>query len=224
MFGITFILSFVAFVAFPESTDAILETENKENVNVETSGSLGLYKDGKCQNTYGNMTIISDEFNEWCSNIAIDKDPKNSPWIQYSLKGKVMKVKKYSIRNGCCRYFSCCMEQDGKIIDYRCCCELYSYSLHGSNDNKTWKVLHRVEKDTTFDYCGSKTYELPNPTTAYRYYRFVLDQEWPGCPKCMQINQIELYGQTMQSLDYTDEVSNEEDETISIIGRVKKNE
>ena len=60
-----------------------------------------------------------------------------------------MRVKRYSVRNGCCRY-SCCCTEDGKIVDYGCCCTLYSYSLQASNDNKTWKVLHRVEKDKSF--------------------------------------------------------------------------
>ena len=145
-----FISIVVAFIAFPESKDAIFANERKESIVIDTSGSIGLYHDGKCHKTFGNETLASDEYSEWCSNIVSDtKDPAKNPFIQYSIKGKQMRVKRYSVRNGCCRY-SCCCTEDGKIVDYGCCCTLYSYSLQASNDNKTWKVLHRVEKDKSF--------------------------------------------------------------------------
>ena len=224
----SFIYLLVAFIAFPESKDSILSNEKKDMINIESSGSLGLYKRGKCVKTYGNETITSDEYSDWCSNIVSDKsDPSKNPFIQYSIKGKQMKVKKYSIRNGCCRHsVCCCAEEDGKIVDYGyCCCDLYSYSLHASNDNRTWTVLHKVEKDKTFYYCLTKTFELEKATQPFTYFRFVLDEEWPNCPKCLQINQIELYGETVASgfSSYGSD-SAEEDESISIIGRVKRSE
>ena len=220
MFSLIFI-SFVSFVAFPDKSDAILV---REQVTIETSGSIGYYKKGKCNKTFGNETIVSDEYSEWCSNIAKDvNDPLQNPWIQYSIKGKQMKVSRYSVRNGCCNYVCCCDEEDGKIKDYGCCCGLYSYSLQGSNDNKTWKVLHKVEKDESFDYCGSKTFELPQVTEPFTYFRFVQEKEWPNCPKCMQINQIELYGETINS-GYLPNDAADDDESISIIGRVRKDD
>ena len=208
---------FVAFVAFPDSSDSILSHASKNQINIEKSGSLGLYHGGKCHMTYGNETLTSDEFSDWCSNIALEKnDPKQSPWIQYSLKGKQMKVNKFSVRNGCCRYYVwCCTEEDNKVVDYDCCCRLYSYSLLASNDNATWTVLYKAEKDKTFYLCQTKTFEIPNPK-AYTYYRFVLDEEWPGCSKCMQINQIELYGETFAS-NFVSYESQDDDESISII-------
>ena len=223
MFLFTILVAFVAFVAFPEKSDAIFAAQKKESVSIQTSGNLGYYKDGKCHMTHGNETIESDEFSDWCSNIAENKnDPKQNPWIQYSLKGKQMKISRYSVRNGCCRYYTCCCEEEnGKITDYGCCCLLYSYSLLASNDNVTWKVIHKVEKDRSFDYCGTKTFELEKISEPYTYFRFVLDEEWPSCPKCMQINQIELYGETIGS-GYIFSESNDDDESISIIGRVKK--
>ena len=128
----------VAFVAFPESKDALLGLENKELINIESSGSLGLFYNGKCHQTFGNETLVSDEKFDWCSNVAKDKsDKKQSPWIQYSIKGKQMKVEKIKIRNGCCRYYDCCCVDDDTIVDYYCCCKLFSYSIHASNDNVT---------------------------------------------------------------------------------------
>ena len=225
MFIVSMLIAMVSFVAFPESTDAIFAGEKPNSIFVESSGSLGYYKKGKCVQTYGNDTLKSDEYTDWCSNIAYDKkDPNQNPWIQYSLDRKQMKITKYSVRNGCCHYPCCCTEENGRVVDYGCCCFLYSYSLRASNDNKTWTVLHKVEKDRTFDYCGTKTFELAEMSSPYRYFRFVLDEEWPNCPKCMQINQIELYGKTI-SAGFTDyDGEGEEEESISIIGRVKKSE
>jgi hypothetical protein len=218
-------LAVAAFVAFPESNDAIFARENKEMINIETSGSLGLFYNGKCHQTYGNETLASDEYSEWCSNIVEEtKDPTKNPFIQYSVKGKQMKIKKYSVRNGCCRYECCCDDDNGKIIDYYCCCTLYSYSLHASNDNRTWTILHKVEKDKNFGFCAVKTFELEKETQPYMYFRLVLDEQWPNCPKCMQVNQIEFYGETVnsgyiQSFDSTDD-----DESVSIIGKVKRSD
>ena len=213
-------LPLISFIAFPESSDAILAKYNKESINIETSGNLGIYYKGKCHMTYGNETLTSDDRTEWCSNI-----PKSSyPWIQYSIKGKQIKATKYSIRNGCCKYYSlCCTEEDGVITDYFCCCKLYSFSLQASNDNKTWKVLHKVEKDRTIDYCVSKTYDIKEPSVPYTYYRIALDEEYPGCPRCMQINQFEVYGETIDA-GYSMNENVDDEESISIIGRVKKGE
>ena len=219
------LLSFVSFVAFPEKKDALLTGADRKHVSIEVSGSLGLYqKDRKCHKTYGNETLVSDEFSDWCSNIAtVKNDPSYNPWIQYSIKGKQMKISSFSVRNGCCHYYCCCAEEDGKVVDYYCCCLLYTYSLQGSNDNKTWKVIHRVEKDNKFYYCDVKTFELERMSEPFVYFRFVLEEEWPGCPKAMQVNQIELYGESMPS-GYTsyNDVSDDDDESISIIGRIKK--
>ena len=216
------LLSYVAFQAFPDSKDAILSKTNNKTIQIDVSGSLGIYHGDKCHKTFGNETLISDKYNEWCSNIAKDTHDKNqNPFIQYSIQQKRMAITRYSVRNGCCYYACCCSDVDGKIIDYDCCCNLYSYSLHGSNDNLTWTLLHKVEKDRSFDYCGVKTFELNERSQPFKYLRFVLDEEWPNCPKCMQINQIEFYGETVAS-GYESYDSSEEEESISIIGRVKK--
>ena len=128
------------------------------------------------------------------------------------------------MRNGCCHY-ACCCTDDNEIVNLGCCCLLYSFSLLASNDNKSWKTIHRAEKDMGYDYCGTKTYELKEMTAPYTYFRLALDEEWPGCPKCMQINEIEFYGETIvssASSSYTE--STDDDESISIIGRIRKND
>ena len=221
------LIAFVSFVAFPESKEALLSNANIDSINVEASGSIGLYRDGVCHKTHPNETLISNERMDWCSNIAKVKDDKNyNPWIQYSIKGKQMKVSRYSVRNGCCYYLHecCCDDENGKIIDYECCCRLYSYSLQASNDNRTWTILNKVEKDESFHYCETKTFELKEKSSPYTYFRFVLDEEYPGCIKCMQINQIELYGETVSSVYSSFPDNDDEDESISIIGRVNKGE
>ena len=151
--------------------------ENKKLIYAESSGLIGLYHyfDGKCVNTYPNETLISSEMNEWCSNIGKGKD--DNPWIQFSIKGKQMRVSSYAIRNGCCRYPCCCTE-DGTIRDAECCCRLYSFSLLASNDNKTWTLIHKVERENKFYYCLTKEYQLEQQTIPYTYFRLTLDEEW----------------------------------------------
>ena len=214
-----FLLFLQKYISFPEKSDAILQKEvkAKRHVNIESSGSLGLYFDGKCHKTYGNETIHENEDFDWCSNIASEQFEK--AWIQYSIPNKAIKIKGYSLRNGCCKYACCCYD-DQNDINY-CCCNLYSFSLLGSNDNETWKLLHKVEKDSKFYYCSFKTYELDAMSDAYKYIRLVQDAEYPGCPKCMQINQIEFYGETIVTGSYSLDSNEDEEESISIIGRVK---
>ena len=210
------------FVAMPERQDSIFSKADKEkDIKVEASGSIGLFlfDRDKCIPTYPNYTLLPDADHEWCSNISPNKDTK--PYIAYSLKGKKMKLTGYSVRNGCCLHRCCCME-DGIIIDGECCCELYSFSLQGSNDNHTWVVLHNVEKDNRIYYCQIKTYEI-STTESFKFIRFVQDEAHPGCEYCMQINQIELYGDTYQTYDTYEEVENEEnEEAVSIIGKIRR--
>lgn len=216
----------LSFIAFPESKDALLGPADKELLKVEASGSLGLYYGGKCHMTNASETLIPKDYSDWCSNVAIDKlDKKYNPWVQYSIKGKQMKVSRFSVRNGCCRHACCCIDDNGVSRDLECCCcTLFSYSLLGSNDNKTWHVIHKVDKDRNFNVCQTKTFELDKKTAPYVFFRFMLDEEWPGCPKCMQVNQIELYGELVSNGYISSDESQEDEESISIIGRIKRDE
>ena len=214
----------LAFGVFPESTDSILAHLDPQDISIETSGAAGLYRDGKCHLSYGNETLDSNEWGEWISRTPEDKnDASLNPWIQYSIKGKSMRIKKYSVRNGCCRSKCVCFD-DSDIVEYNCCCKLYSYSLQGSNNNKTWTVIHKVENDDSFYFCFAKTFDLPYETIPYTFLRFVLNEEWPGCTKCMQLNQVEFFG-TITESSYTpySEKDDDDDESISIIGRIRAN-
>ena len=213
-------LVLLKFIAFPERKDELL-SRNDKTVDIKASGSIGLYYGGKCHQTHPNETIIIDEKLDWCSNIAKTKEDK--PWISYSLKNKVMKVKGYSVRNGCCWNNCCCIDDNNIIDEMGCCCILYSFSLHGSNDEREWKLIHKAEKLQKFYACNTRTFDFPE-TEAYKHIRFVQDEEYPGCPFCMQVNQIELYGTTYNSLDFDANDMDGNDESISIIGKIIRNE
>ena len=216
--------SFAQFVAFPQKEDAILKNaiDSKEGIQISASGSLGIYIDRKCRITNPNYTIIEDKKLDWCSNLIKDKSTGDKPWITYSLKNKKMRLTSYSLRTGCCWYACCCVDDNTFINDgYACCCDLYSFSLYGSNDNHTWVLLHRIEKQPDFDYCETRTYEI-SKNEFFKYIKLVQDEERPSCPFCMQINQIEFYGQTTTSIDEYIFNENDDEESISIIGKVRK--
>ena len=207
------------YIAFPSKTDAIFnKIENKQNeINVEASGSLGLHYGGHCHRTNPNETLYENMKMDWCSNIA--QDTLTKPWIMYSLAHKAMSLTGYSVRVGCC-YYACCCIDDETPIDGRCCCDLFSFSLHGSNDNKTWEMIHQVHKNYDLDFCEFKTFEFPK-TPNFKYIKLVLDEPRPGCENCMAINQIEFYGETSNHV-FPFEDDHEEDESVSIIGKINK--
>ena len=219
MFLFLFVLAM--FVAFPTRNDGIFgQIYNKESeINIFSSGSLGVYIDGKCKITSPNMTLVEDRKLDWCSNIPALKGDK--PWITYSLKNKAMRIKGYSVRTGCC-YYGCCCIDDSHFTGSACCCDLYSYSLQGSNDNSTWTILHKMEKVDYVDYCKLDTFDF-QLTESYRYIKFVLDEPRPGCENCIALNQLELYGETIDA-DHSDSYIDNDDESISIIGKVRRDE
>jgi len=207
------------FIAFPSRTDALISSQADERViQTESSGSIGYFLNGKCIETYPNNTLTNSEKFDWCSNVAKNKDDK--PWISYSFQDKAVRISGYTVRSGCC-YYSCCCLDDSRVIDY-CCCELYSFSLQGSNDNKTWKTIHQVEKDDKFYICMFKTYEFQK-TEAFKYIRLVQEAEKPGCIFCMVINQIEFYGKIVDSATSTT-IESDDDESVSIIGKIARND
>ena len=217
-------LIFMQFIAFPNKQNALLAkaiANDPNSIRIDVSGSMGLYYSGKCHQTNPNQTIISDKKMEWCSNIGKSKDDK--PWISYSIKNKKMKLTSYAIRNGCCWYGCCCI--DDKTDLGVCCCELFSFSLHGSNDNITWKLIHKVEREKDLYYCTFKTYDVDPGTEPFRYLRIVQDEQKPNCPFCMQINQVEFYGKTIDEYGVdSDFNSGDEDESVSIIGKIRNTE
>ena len=215
-----FLFISMEFIAFPSREDAIFKNADCQPI-VTSSGNLGLHYRGKCNPTYPNETLQESEKYDWCSNLA--RDENDHPWISFSFPNKMMKLKGYSLRNGCCFYDCCCDPETGRFIDDHCCCELYDFSLQASNDNHTWKVIHQVQRDQDrIRFCEFRTFEFPM-TEAFQFFRIVQDKEEPGCLKCMQINQIEFYGETINSLPFF--IGNEyedNEESVSIIGKVKR--
>ena len=210
---------FLSFVAFPPRNDAIFENNKNSEIKLDASGSLGLFYNNKCHMTLPNQTITFNKQLDWCSNI-VSRGSTDMPWISYTIPGKLMKISAFSVRNGCCYYSCCCTETNG-VIDYGCCCILYSFSILGSNDNKTWVTLKKVEKLKDFWSCKYLTFDIENNKNAFKYIKLRLDEGYPGCPICMQINQIEFYGETVYSGDqYQSFEDNENDESVSIIGKI----
>ena len=209
----------LAFVALPQRQDAILSA-NKDRLHVDASVSIGLDKHGKCIQTYPNETLIGDRESDWCSNIAKGDD---HPWISYHIPNTAMKLTGYSVRNGCCEFPCCCDPQTGEFFPHDdCCCELVGFSLQGSNDNRTWYTIHQIQNKRDFYFCKYETYEF-QMTQSFNFIRFYLEQELDGCPRCLQINQIELYGQTISSFSYRDlDDDDDNQESISIIGKIRK--
>ena len=213
----------ILFVEFPSKQDALIQPikNKKGDINIASSGALGFYINGKCLKSNETDTLNNNPKVDWCSNVA---EKKEKPWISYSLKNKAMKLTGYSIRNGCC-YNSCCCIDDQTFVDgdIYCCCRMYSFSLYGSEDNSTWELIHKVEKDEKFYVCMTKTYDFPM-TKAFNFVRFVMDEEMPGCPRCMAINQIEFYGKEVASSFINANGDDDNEESVSIIGKVKREE
>ena len=210
-------LILMEYVAFPERKDSIFAKTELSEIGVTASGSMGLYYEGKCHQTFPNETLSADKKMDWCSNIA--KSDEDKPWISYNLKDKAMKIKGFSVRNGCCWYGCCCVDDNTRITDVECCCVLVGFSLQGSNDNSTWKVIHKVDEVNNFYPCTFRTYEFAE-TEPFRYIRFVQERQVKGCQFCMQLNQLELYGSTIHS-SYSNEDIDENDESVSIIGKIR---
>ena len=218
------------FIAFPSRKDALIAShlEQKRPPIIEASGSLGLYYNKKCHQTYPNETITENAEFDWCSNIG-SSDEDQKPWIMYSFKNEKMVLSSVSIRNGCC-YHACCCVDDQTLLDYECCCLLYSFSVKASNDNHTWVTLLKQEKVKDFWGCKFMNFEIDDQIITkershggFRYIKFVMDEPYPGCRYCMQINQIELYGETNGAVFY-DELNDDNDETVSIIGKIKRHD
>ena len=218
-----FCLIFMELVSFPQRDDAIFEQlHEKGEVMSYASGSLGIYKDGKCQMTTPNMSLGKDDRrSDWCSNIAKKGEGEGKPWISYRVKNKRIKANGYAIRSGCC-YYGCCCIDDSTYVDKDCCCSLFSYSLQVSDNNKTWKTIHRVEEDQNFWACTNRVYKF-NQIEEFTYVRLLLDKQRPYCENCFALNRFEIYGQTTNDNGaYLSEGEDENDESVSIIGKVKR--
>ncbi|EAX93722.1 hypothetical protein TVAG_354610 [Trichomonas vaginalis G3] len=207
-------------IPFDDKRENILLKARKEGtLVVDASGSIGQYYSSKCNPTYPNMTIRDkDDGFDWCSSVA--KDNNHKPWLGFSVKNNKISVTGYSVRAGCCYYGCCCLDDNTFVRG--CCCELYSWSLRGSNDNITWVTIHKVEKDSKMRYCTNRSYDF-KPSKFFKYVRLFQDEVPSYCDFCMVVNRFELYGKTEtgNAVIFDDETELESDEEISIIGKVK---
>ena len=143
---------------------------------------------------------------EWCSTVNKSKD--DYPWLLVRLKNRKFKLSGYSVKAGCCS------------VEDICCCRLYTWSLEGSNDNKTWVTLHKDERNMELSYCKNKTFEVKQ-SQYFTFFRIIQYDAEPGCWKCIQLAKIEFYGDLDGS--YSSFEEQDLDDEISIIGRVTHN-
>ena len=202
---------------FPERNDNLMK-ERDDEMRIYASGSIGEYIKDKCVKTKPETIIDPTESHiDWCS--APNKTKDDNPWFIINKKNKAINVKGYALRTGCCVFDCCC--DDGRYI--ACCCALYSWSLQVSHDNVTWKEIHRVEKDKQLYNCMNRVFDLSPTNEYYEYVKLVQTEPWPGCLLCMCINKFELYGKLRNSIGSGEFDDGENDESVSIIGKVSKN-
>ena len=182
-------------------------TYNKKDISVTASSSREcyFYSLKKDVSTKPESVIDPEDNLEWCSDI--NKSENDRPWLATTFKDKKFTMSGYSIKSGCCKYSGS-----------RCCCRIYSWSIHGSNDNKTWTKIHSVEKSEELDFCTEKSF-LVDKKGSFSMFKIIQDEPQPDCWFCMDISRLEFYG-TIQG-DVDDEISSEDE--ISIIGRFKAN-
>ncbi|EAX88321.1 hypothetical protein TVAG_284270 [Trichomonas vaginalis G3] len=157
---------------------------------------------------------------DWCSQISHSYE--DHPYIVFAMKSKKFKFNGYFVRCGCC-YDGCCCDDDYYHYCLDCC--LYSWSLQISDDNKTWKTIHQVEKDDSMRICSEKEYHLDKEYIS-RYVRLIQDKPCPGYPPCIAINKFDLYGNSVGDDSSRDDefVSyHDDDDDVSIIGHISKN-
>ena len=189
-------------------------------IAVDASGSSKQYINGSHQLTQPEYAIYPwDKRYDWCSNCGKSYD--EHPWITFSLNSKKIKIRGYFVRSGCCYANSCCCEEYGYCA--KCC--MYSWSLQISDDNKTWKEVHHVEKDYEMRRCREKTYNFDQEYEC-KYVRLIQNEACPGDPPCLAINKLDLLGDVIAEgvSDKEEFVSfHDDDDDVSIIGHISKN-
>ena len=205
-------LLLLEIIPFPERSDNILK-KHPNDVVVSSSGSLGQWYEGKCNPTLPEHAVNSvPRKSDWCSNM--NKSKHDHPWLIIGVRDKSISLRGYALRSGCCHYSCCCYDD----LDDECCCEFYSWSLQGSHDNSTWKTIHKVEKDNSFNYCMNRNYDV-QIDESFEFIRLIQDEPRPYCNFCICLNKIELYGTTSDSNSIHSIEDNED--SVSIIGKLR---
>ncbi|EAX95943.1 hypothetical protein TVAG_077850 [Trichomonas vaginalis G3] len=194
---------------------------NSKIINIYASGSSKQYINGSRQITKPEYAIYPwDKTYDWCSNCA--HTYFEHPYITFSLQSRKIKIKGYFIRSGCCYEEGCCCEDEFYHRCFDCC--LYSWSLQISDDNVTWKDVHKVEKDKEMRLCKEKSYELDNTYTT-TYVRIIQNAPCPGYPPCIAINKFDIFGEVVGEQVEEDFVSyhDDDEDDVSIIGHISRN-
>ena len=178
-------------------------TYNKNDVSVIASSSWECHSTSLANvyQTKPESVFDPDDKFEWCS--KFNQSKTDYPWIATIFKDKTLTLSGYSIRTGCCD-------------TYTYCCSLYSWSLLGSNDNKTWTKLHSMKKYEDFKNCKIRSFPV-DKNGSFSMFKIVQEEPEPNCWYCMVISKIEFYGSFKES---NNKETTYEDE-ISIIGRLK---
>lgn len=200
---------FVLLLEFPfndKFNGVFKNTYNKNEVSAIASSSITCYFSSveKDVLTKPESVIDPNDELEWCSKFS--KLKTDRPWITIIFKNKKLSMSGYSIKSGCCQA-------------NWCCCILYSWSLFGSNDNKTWTKLHSVEKEKEFRQCQEKSFRV-DKKGSFKMFKLIQEEPDPECLFCMDIAKLEFYGSLDDDEGDIEFDSSNEDE-ISIIGRVK---
>ena len=179
-------------------------TYNPADVSAVASSSIECYFSSLGKDILTNpVSVIDPEDNlEWCSKVNESKN--DYPWIEVIFHNKKLSMTGYSVKSGCC-------------YANDCCCMIYSWSLLGSNDNKTWTKLHSVAKNKELRRCRNESFSF-NEKGSFSMFKFIQDEPEPECWYCLNLNRLEFYGTLNEGAG--EEIANEDE--VSIIGRVKK--
>ena len=193
---------------FNEDFNGVLKTiYNEESIAAYSSSNRPCYVPNLKKDilTKPENALDPNNENEWCS--RVNKTKTDKPWIMAYFKRNSLKLSGYSIKAGCC-------------ADYGCCCLIYSWSLYGSNDNSTWVKLHSVKSNRILEKCKEQSFQVNENENNqfFSMFKIIQDEPEPSCWYCMDIKRIEFYGSLANS--YEDNIDIQDDEEISIIGKV----
>ena len=210
MFSLFAFLSYKSF-SFNENFNGVFKSLYEQNVaTFEASGSRycwdkTLRKDIISKPEY---CIDPKSDHQWCSNF--DWKKQMFPYIQINFKNSRLALTGYSLQAGCCEY------SDG------CCCTPFSWDVTGSNDNKTWTLIHRIEKNEILTNCANQSFQIPSKSKPFRTIRLQQTDVINGCPTCIDLVRFEVYGDFEGSdysfQEYIDEIDSEDE--VSIIGKI----
>ena len=183
-------------------------TYNKNDVSVIASGSQRCYSFSieKTILTKPESVIDPDDKLEWCSNL--NRSATDFPWLAAVFNNKKLSITGYSLKTGCCEF----------TYD-SCCCMPYSWSVLGSNNNKTWTKIHSIEKEANLKICQEKSYRV-DKKGSFSMIKLIQDESEQGCLLCLSLSKLEFYGELEEKNEEEEETTSEDE--VSIIGRVKR--